>query len=94
YPRSRGTAHITTSKSSKPRRIDLEYLLNPTDAKILSAGLKWLDQVSRHLIVAKSLGERVQPAPNVSLGSEEERIEVIREHISTQYHLKRTASMG
>ncbi|KAH7343057.1 aryl-alcohol dehydrogenase [Rhexocercosporidium sp. MPI-PUGE-AT-0058] len=94
HPLSRGTVHITSSDPSKAPRIDSGYLRNPTDSKILSAGLKWLDQVNRHPILAKSLGERVQLAPNVSLESEEERIEVIKEHISTQYHLIRTASIG
>jgi choline dehydrogenase-like flavoprotein len=40
------------------------------------------------------LGERVQPAPHVSLESEGDRAKVLREHISTQYHLIGTVSMG
>ena len=94
HPLSRGSIHIASSDPTKPPRIDPGYLRNNTDAKILAAGLKWLDQVTRSPILAKSLGERVQPAPDVSLESEEDRIKVLSEHISTQYHLIGTASMG
>ena len=94
HPLSRGSIHITSSDPTKPPRIDPGYLRNEADAKILAAGLKWLDEVTKSPILSKSLGERVQPAPEVSLETEEDRIKVLRDHISTQYHLIGTASMG
>jgi hypothetical protein len=64
------------------------------DAKILAAGIKWIDQVSRHPLVKKSLGERVLPLPDNTLETEEQRVEYVKNHISTQYHLIGTAAMG
>jgi choline dehydrogenase-like flavoprotein len=94
HPLSRGSIHIRSSDPTKAPRIDPGYFRNGADAKILAAGLKWLDQVTKTPILKKSLGERVQPAPEVSLETEEDRIAVLRDHISTQYHLIGTASMG
>lgn len=94
HPLSRGSIHITSSDPTKAPRIDPGYLRNGADAKILAAGLKWLDQVTKTRVLKKSLGERVQPAPSVSLESESARINVIRDYISTQYHLIGTVSMG
>lgn len=45
-------------------------------------------------MLAQSLGERVLPPPGQGLGSEEERVEYVRNHISTQYHLIGTCTMG
>lgn len=64
------------------------------DAKILAEGIKWLDQVSSRPVLAKNLAERVQPPQNASLKTEEERIDYVRNHISTQYHLIGTCAMG
>lgn len=94
HPLSRGTVHITTSDPESPPRIDPGYFRNGVDAEILAAGVQWIDRVSRHPLLAKSLGERVQPAPDVSLESEQERVDFLRNHIATQYHLIGTAAMG
>lgn len=94
HPLSRGTVHISSSDPLKPPTIDPGYFRHETDAKILAAGLKWLDAVSKHPLVKKSLGERIQPPPSNSLETEEQRIEYVKNHISTQYHLIGTASMG
>ncbi|KAF2184657.1 GMC oxidoreductase [Zopfia rhizophila CBS 207.26] len=94
HPLSRGTVHISSSDPFKPPTIDPGYFRHEADAKILAAGLKWLDLVSKHPLVAKSLGERIQPPPNNSLETEEQRVEYVKNHISTQYHLIGTASMG
>jgi choline dehydrogenase-like flavoprotein len=42
----------------------------------------------------KSLAERVLPPPDYSLDAAQERMEYVRTHLSTQYHLIDTASMG
>jgi len=94
HPLSRGSVHITSSDPLKPPRIDPGYFRNGADAKILAAAIKWMDQVSKVPILKKSLGERVQPPASASLDSEDERLEYVRNHISTQYHLIGTASMG
>jgi choline dehydrogenase-like flavoprotein len=94
HPLSRGSIHVTSSDPAKAPPIDPGYFRIWVDAKILAAGLEWIDQVAQVPILTKSLGERVHPAPSVSLETEEERIAVLREHISTQYHLIGTASMG
>ncbi|KAK5162414.1 hypothetical protein LTR16_012264, partial [Cryomyces antarcticus] len=94
HPLSRGTVHITSSDPTKPPRIDPGYFRNGTDAKILAAGIRWLDKVAHHPILQKSLAERVQPPQDASLESEEERVEYVKNHISTQYHLIGTAAMG
>ncbi|TKA79948.1 hypothetical protein B0A49_01278 [Cryomyces minteri] len=94
HPLSRGTVHITSSDPTKPPRIDPGYFRNGTDAKILAAGIRWLDKVAHHPILQKSLAERVQPPQDTSLESEEERVEYVKNHISTQYHLIGTAAMG
>lgn len=53
-----------------------------------------MDKVCKHPLLQKSLADRVQPPPNYSLETEQERIDFVRNHISTQYHLIGTASMG
>ena len=94
HPLSRGTVHITSSDPHAPPRIDPGYFRNPTDAKILAAGMKWMDQVAKHPLLAKSLGKRELPPDDASLDTEEERIEYVKNHISTQYHLIGTCAMG
>lgn len=94
HPLSRGSVHISSSNPLEPPTIDPGYFRNEIDAKILAAGLKWLNQVSEHPLVKKSLGERIQPPEGASLEKEQERVEYVKNHISTQYHLIGTASMG
>lgn len=93
HPFSRGTVHAASSDPAKPPTIDPGYFRNGVDAKILAAGLKWLDQVASSGKLRTAL-TRIQPAADVSLETEEERIHVLENHISTQYHLIGTAAMG
>lgn len=86
--------HITSSDPNKPPRIDPGYFRNPADAKILAEGIKWVDKVARQPILAKSLGERIQPPAKASIEKEEERVEFVKNHISTQYHLIGTCTLG
>jgi len=86
--------HITSSDPTTPPRIDPGYFRNAADAKILAAGVKWLDKVAQTPLLKKSLADRVLPPQGASLEKEEERVEYVRNHISTQYHLIGTASMG
>ena len=53
-----------------------------------------MDRVSEHPLMQKSLGERVLPPPENTLDTEEKRIEYVKNHISTQYHLIGTAALG
>lgn len=94
HPLSRGSVHVTTSDPLAPPRIDPGYFRNEVDAKILAAGMKWMDQVARHPDMAKSLARRELPPEDASLDSEAERIEYVKNHISTQYHLIGTAALG
>lgn len=74
---------LTTS----PTQIDTGYFRNPADAKIMAEGIKWMDKVAARPVLKKSLGERVQPPQDASIETEEERVEFVKNHISTQYHL-------
>lgn len=95
HPLSRGTVHITTSDPQQPPEIDPGYFRNEVDAKILAAGMKWMDQVAKHPLLAKSLAEReLPPEKSNVLDTEEGRIEYVKNHISTQYHLTGTAALG
>jgi choline dehydrogenase-like flavoprotein len=94
HPLSRGTVHITSSDPLAAPRIDPGYFRNEVDAKILAAGMKWMDQVANHPLLAKQMGRRELPAKDKTLDSEEERIDYVKNHISTQYHLIGTAAMG
>lgn len=94
HPLSRGTVHITSSDPLAAPRIDPGYFRNEIDAKILAAGMKWMDQVAKHPAMAKSLARRELPPDNASLDSEQERIEYVKNHISTQYHLMGTCALG
>jgi choline dehydrogenase-like flavoprotein len=94
HPLSRGSVHISPSGPTQPPVINSGYLRNENDAKILAAGLKWLDDVSKHPLLKKSLGERVLPPPNDTLETEAQRIEYVKNHVSTQYHIIGTAAMG
>lgn len=94
HPLSRGTVHISSPDPLSPPVIDPGYFRNESDAKILATGLKWLDEVSKHPLLKKSIGERVLPPPENTLETEEQRIEYVKNHISTQYHLIGTAALG
>lgn len=94
HPLSRGTVHIKSSDPLAAPEIDPGYFRNDVDAKILAAGVKWMDQVAKHPLLAKQMTRRELPPDTYSLGSEEARIEYVKNHISTQYHLIGTAAMG
>ncbi|CAK4004037.1 Alcohol oxidase [Lecanosticta acicola] len=94
HPLSRGTVHITSPSPKEHPRIDPGYFRNAADAKILAEGIKWMDKVTKQPVMAKNLGERVLPPQNDSIESEEERVEYVKNHISTQYHLIGTCTMG
>ena len=94
HPLSRGTVHITSSDPTKAPRIEPGYLRNNVDAKILAEGIKWMDKVAKQPILAKSLGARIQPPEGASIESEDERVNFVKNHISTQYHLIGTCTMG
>lgn len=94
HPLSRGSVHITSSDPTKHPRIDTGYFRNNADARVLAAGIKWMDKVTKQPILAKSLGERIQPPKDASIETEEDRVEFVKNHISTQYHLIGTCTMG
>ena len=94
HPLSRGSVHITSADPMAHPRIDPGYFRNEADLKIMAAGIAWMDKVSRHPLMQESLGKRVQPAEDYSLETEQERMDYVRNHVSTQYHLIGTASMG
>ncbi|KAI4741863.1 alcohol oxidase [Aureobasidium sp. EXF-12298] len=94
HPLSRGSIHITSSDPTKHPRIDPGYLRNGADAKILAEGIKWMDKVANQPVLKESLGDRILPPQGASIETEEERVEYVRNHISTQYHLIGTCTMG
>jgi len=94
HPLSRGSIHISSSDPNKAPRIDPGYFRNNADAKILAAGIKWMDKVAKQPVLAKSLGERILPPQNASIEAEEDRVEFVKNHISTQYHPIGTCTMG
>ena len=94
HPLSRGTVHIKSSDPLAAPEIDPGYFRNEVDAKILAAGIKWMDQVAKHPALAKQMSRRELPPDDHSLDSEEARVEYVKNHISTQYHLIGTAAMG
>jgi choline dehydrogenase-like flavoprotein len=94
HPLSRGSIHITSSDPTQHPRIDPGYLKNGADAKILAEGIKWMDKVANQPVLKESLGDRILPPQGASIETEEERIEYVRNHISTQYHLIGTCTMG
>lgn len=94
HPLSRGTVHIKSSDPKEHPVIDPGYFRNNADAKILAEGIKWMDQVAQQPILKKSLGARVQPPEGEDISSEEARIDFVKNHISTQYHLIGTCTMG
>jgi len=94
HPLSRGSVHIESSDPTKQPRIDPGYFRQAADAKILAAGIDWLNKVSQRPILKDQLAERLIPPESGSLDTEEDRIEYVRNHISTQYHLCGSAGMG
>ena len=94
HPFSRGTVHISSADPTEPPTIDPGYFRNKVDLMMLGAGIRFMDKVANHPLMKKSLGERVQPAPDYKLDTLEQRMEYVRNHISTQYHLIGTAGMG
>jgi choline dehydrogenase-like flavoprotein len=94
HPLSRGSVHIKSSDPFQPPSIDTGYLSHPVDVKVLAEGIKWMDKVAARPVLAKSLGQRIRPAQKDSIETEEERMEYVRTHISTQYHTIGTVTMG
>ncbi|KAF2487264.1 aryl-alcohol dehydrogenase [Neohortaea acidophila] len=94
HPLSRGTVHITSSDPTAHPRIDPGYFRNKVDAKILAEAIKWMDKVAANQHMAKSLGDRVLPPKDVDITSEEARINVVENHIATQYHICGSCAMG
>lgn len=94
HPFSRGTVHVASSDPTRPPTIDPGYYRNEVDAKILAAGWRWLDKVTKTPSLKKCLGRRIQPKPHVNLESEQERINVLKDHTTTQYHIIGTAALG
>ena len=94
HPLSRGSVHINSSDPTKAPRIDPGYFRNEADVRILAAGMRWLDKVSQAPVLKKSLGERIIPPADASLETEDERMDFVRNHISTQYHLIGTSAMS
>lgn len=60
----------------------------------MAAGIEWMDKVAKRPVLAKSLGERILPPQEASISTEAERMDFIKNHISTQYHLIGTCTMG
>lgn len=87
HPLSRGSVNITSKDPFQPPSIDTGYLKHPVDTKILAEGIKWMDKVASRPVLAKSLGDRILPPKDKSIETEEERMDYVRGHISTQYHL-------
>lgn len=94
HPLSRGTVHIQSRDPLAAPAIDPGYFRNEVDAKILAAGVRWMDKVARHPLLARALAERELPPAPASLATEAERIEYVKNHISTQYHLIGTCALG
>lgn len=94
HPLSRGSVHIASADPTAQPVIDPGYFRNSADAKILAAGVDWLRKVAEQPILKDQLGERLLPKEGASLQTEEERIDYVRNHISTQYHLCGSAGMG
>jgi choline dehydrogenase-like flavoprotein len=79
---------------ANPSTCQFSYFRNNADTKILAEGIKWMDMVTKQPIMAKSLGKRVQPPEGASIETEAEREDFVKNHISTQYHLIGTCTMG
>lgn len=94
HPLSRGSIHVTSSDPTEAPRIDPAYFRNPVDAEILAAGIRCMAQIVEQPVLKKWLASRFLPNEDFSLGTEEGRVEYLRNNISTQYHLIGTASMG
>lgn len=94
HPLSRGTVHITSSDPKAAPRIDPGYFRNEADAKILAAGVEWVMKVAKHPAMAQHLRRRELPPDGKDLTTEDERIEYVKNHISTQYHIMGTCALG
>lgn len=66
----------------------------PFNKLIDNLQMKWMDKVSKHPLMAAALAERELPPQDSQFDSEEARIEYVKNHISTQYHLIGTAALG
>lgn len=53
-----------------------------------------MDKVASQPVLAKSLGDRILPPKNEDMKTDEARVEYVRSHISTQYHLIGTCALG
>lgn len=95
HPLSRGTVHVKSADPLEAPQIDPGYFRNELDAKVLAAGIRWMDQVSKNPVMAQYLGARELPPQGSNLlDTEEGRVEYVKNHISTQYHIVGTCALG
>ena len=81
YPVARGHVHIKSSDPYEHPEIDPNYLGHEADVIMLSAGMKFLDKMSKAAALEGKMGDRIWPAPEVDLTDSKNRREMVREHV-------------
>ncbi|KUJ15213.1 alcohol oxidase [Mollisia scopiformis] len=96
YPFSRGSSHITSTKSSTPPEIKFNYLQHPLDAEIFSRHVVQIGQ----MLTQPSLSAQLKPGGNtLPTGYSRQRIDIddikryLPQYAATNYHPAGTCAM-
>jgi choline dehydrogenase len=92
HPRSRGRIRLRSSDPFAPALIHANYFGEEEDARVLLAGLRLAHEVAHAKAFDAYRDEEVEPC--TWKASDEEAIEVLRQHAETLYHPAGTCKMG
>ena len=94
HPFSRGSIHIDPKDPLAQPLIDPQYLQNPVDVEILSAGIRIADEAYRTSPLAEKIKKRVFPPPEMDMSNAKAREDYVRGNTRTEYHPIGTARLG
>lgn len=94
YPSSRGSVHITSSDPTDDPAIDPAYLTHPSDVAILSAGVGFIERVTKSPMLRDQVRRRIEPETSVDLLNHSQAEKEVRRRCMTEYHPCGSCAMG
>jgi choline dehydrogenase len=91
-PLSRGTVTAKSANPADAPAIQPRYLSDPTDRRVMIAGLRFLRRLFAAPAIARHLGPEIMPG--AALETDDELLDYARRNGSTVYHASGTCKMG
>ncbi len=92
HPRSRGRVQIRSADPGEPPRIDVNYLADPHDQKVMVEGVKTVREIHATAPFRELWDEEVVAGPEAR--TDAEILDAVRRHAATVYHATGTCRMG